>query len=170
MYIGTATWKWLLLVSGLVLLLMMLAYPFGYDQMAFMIGGEMTIKHGALPYRDFLDTKPPIIFFIYGISSLLFGHHEWSIRIFDVLFHIVTLSYFFSILKRTTGDEKLALGSVILYALFYVTGGYWMTAQAETFALLPSIAAFDLTERIVRKHPKEFILGICCGLLCAILF
>ena len=170
MYITYATWKWLLIGSGLALLVMMLAYPFGYDQGAFMVGGEMTVKHGAIPYRDFLDTKPPIIFFIYGISSLIFGHHEWSIRAFDILFQIASLFYFFKLLKRITGDEKLATTSVFLYALLYVTSGYWMTAQAETFALLPSLVAFDLTDRILGQNNRHFVLGIYAGLACAILF
>ena len=109
MHISYNTWTWLLIGAGLALLLCMLAYPFGYDQTVFMLGGEMTVKHGAIPYRDFLDTKPPIIFFIYGISSVIFGHHEWSIRAFDILFQIGSLFYFFKLLKRTTGDEKIAI-------------------------------------------------------------
>lgn len=170
MHISYTTWKWLLIGAGLALLLCMLAYPFGYDQAAFMVGGEMTVKHGAVPYRDFLDTKPPIIFIIYGISSVIFGHHEWSIRAFDILFQIGSLFYFFKLLKRMTGDEKFALASIFLYALFYVTGGYWMTAQAETFALLPALIAFDLTDRINQNNGKHFLYGIYSGLACAVLF
>ena len=174
MQISYSTWKWLLIGSGLVLLLMMLNYPFGYDQAAFMVGGELTMKHGAIPYKDFLDTKPPIIFIIYGVSSLIFGHHEWSIRVFDVLFQIASLFYFFKLLKRTIGDEKLAITSVFLYALLYVTSGYWMTAQAETFALLPSLIVFDLTDRVVSGvgsiRKSDFLLGLYGGLACAALF
>ncbi len=174
MNISAATWKWLLISTGLALLLMMLAYPFGYDQAAFMVGGEMTVKHGAIPYRDFLDTKPPIIFFIYGISSLIFGHHEWSIRAFDILFQIGSLFYFFKLLKRITGDQKLALSSVFLYVLFYVTSGYWMTAQAETFALLPTLVTFDMTDKIINSDSRgripDFLPGIYTGLACAVLF
>lgn len=170
MHISFSTWKWLLIGFGLTLLLMMLAYPFGYDQAAFMVGGEMTMKHRAIPYRDFIDTKPPVIFFLYGISSLIFGHHEWSVRAFDILFQIASLFYFFKLLRRMTGDERLAITSVFLYALFYVTSGYWMTAQAETFALLPALAAFDLTDRIIRDNKKHFLFGIYAGLVCAILF
>lgn len=125
----------------------MLAYPFGYDQSVFSVGGEMSIKHGAVTYRDFLDTKPPLVFTIYGISSVVFGHHEWSPRALDILFHIVTLFYFYRILRRTLRDERVALFSVVLYALFYATSGFWMTAQAETFALLPSLWIFSLSER-----------------------
>jgi hypothetical protein len=170
MHISYSTWKWLLIGSGLALLLMMLFYPFGYDQTVFMVGGELTVKHGAIPYRDFIDTKPPIIFLIYGISSVIFGHHEWSIRAFDILFQIASLFYFFTLLKRMTGDEKLALASIFLYTLFYVTSGFWMTAQAETFALLPTLIAFDLTDRILHRNTRLFLLGICAGIACAILF
>jgi hypothetical protein len=174
LHIRPTTWKWLLIGPGLLLLVMMLAYPFGYDQAVFMVGGEMTLKHGAIPYRDFLDTKPPIIFFIYGFSSVIFGHHEWSIRAFDILYQIVSLFYFFKILKRVTGDEKLALASIFLYVLFYVTSGYWMTAQAETFALLPALIAFDLTEKVRsikdENRSRNFILGLYAGIACAVLF
>ena len=181
MNISYRTWKWLLIGSGIAMLLMVLTYPFGYDQAAFMVGGEMTVKHGAIPYRDFIDTKPPAIFFIYGISSLIFGHHEWSIRAFDILFQIVSLFYFFKLIKRMTGDEKLALASAFLYSLFYVTSGYWMTAQAETFALLPALIVFDLTDKVVtgigvrgsgvgKIWKSNFFFGICSGLACAVLF
>ncbi|MDP4221526.1 MAG: glycosyltransferase family 39 protein [Bacteroidota bacterium] len=174
MHISSATWKWLLIGTGLALLLMMLAYPMGYDQAVFMVGGEMTLKHGAIPYRDFIDTKPPIIFLIYGISSLIFGHQEWSIRAFDILFQIGSLCYFYKLLKRTTGDEKLALGSAFLYVLFYVTSGYWMTAQAETFALLPSLLVFDLTDRVTNRtalhKTSDIVPGIYAGLAYTFLF
>ena len=170
MQISTHTWKWLLIGTGLALLAMMIAYPFGYDQMVFMLGGEMTVKHGAIPYRDFLDTKPPVIFFIYGIASTVFGHHEWSIRAFDALFQIAVLFYFFRTLRRLLKNENAALLTVFLYALIYAASGFWMTAQAEGFALLPSIILFDCTERSLQNDAKTLRLGVYAGLASAMLF
>ncbi|MEP7234200.1 MAG: glycosyltransferase family 39 protein [Ignavibacteriota bacterium] len=174
MNISAISWRWILICSGVLLLLMMLAFPFGYDQAAFMIGGEMTIKPGAIPYRDFLDTKPPVIFIIYGLASLLFGHHEWSIRAFDILFQIGTLLYFFKILSRISGDKKFALFSVLLYIVFYVSSGYWMTAQAETFAMLPSLIIFDLTDRTLKSSDQrsitQYATGLYAGVASAIVF
>ena len=147
----------------------MLAYPFGYDQAAFMVAGEMGIKHGAVTYRDFLDTKPPLIFVIYGLASVIFGHHEWSIRAFDILYHIASLLVLYKVFKRVLADETVAFASVILYVFFYVTSGYWMTAQAETFALLPAVLLFSATESAIRgKSPLKN--GLIAGLFAAILF
>ncbi len=158
-----------LIASAALLLLSMLAYPFGYDQAAFMVAGEMGIKHGAVTYRDFLDTKPPLIFVIYGLASLIFGHHEWSIRAFDILYHIASLFVLYKVFKRVLADETVAFTSVILYVFFYVTSGYWMTAQAETFALLPALLLFSATESAARgKSPLRN--GLIAGVFGAILF
>lgn len=147
----------------------MLAYPFGYDQAAFMVAGEMGIKHGAVTYRDFLDTKPPLIFVIYGLASVIFGHHEWSIRAFDILYHIASLLVLYKVFKRVLADETVAFASVILYVFFYATSGYWMTAQAETFAVLPALLLFSATESAVRgKFPLRN--GLIAGVFGAILF
>ncbi len=146
----------------------MLAYPFGYDQAAFMVAGEMGIKHGAVTYRDFLDTKPPLIFVIYGLASVIFGHHEWSIRAFDILYHIASMVVLYKVFKRVLADDTVAFASVILYVFFYVTSGYWMTAQAETFALLPALLLFSATESAVRgKSPLKngLIAGVCGAVL-----
>src|SRR3954469_10691249 len=37
--------------------------------------------HGALPYRDFFDHKPPLIYGWYGVSFLLFGENVLAPRI-----------------------------------------------------------------------------------------
>ena len=70
MNISNETWNWLLIGSGLLLLLMMLAYPLGYDELLFMIGGEMTVKRGAICYRDFLDTH----------IELYAGSYPWMVN------------------------------------------------------------------------------------------
>src|SRR5690348_10558170 len=124
----------ILVFFGGILLLTMVAYPFGYDQAVYAVGGEMIVKQGAITYRDFLDTKPPVIFLIYAGASYLFGHHESSIRVFDILFQVCSLCYFYRILLRTIKDRDIAFISVFLYVLLYTTGGYWNTCEAETFA------------------------------------
>ena len=153
-----------------VLLACMLAFPFGYDQSVFAVGGEAVLKVGAFPGRDILDTKPPIIFFIYSLSSVIFGHHQWSIRALDIIYHLVTLTYFYAILKRVIGDEKKCAATIALYTLFYVTSGYWMTAQAESFAFLPSIIIFDLAIRFESKECDTKFLFLSSGLTAACLF
>ena len=155
----------------LMLILTTLFYPYGYDQTVFSIGGEMLLRHGAVPFRDFLDTKPPLIFLIYGIASFLFGHHEWSIRLLDALYHIGSLYYFYRLLVRTTSNENVAFGSVTMYAALYFVSTFIMVGQVESFALLPTLILYDISERTgqhSRPIGRGIIAGICTTILIAL--
>src|SRR5439155_5278907 len=122
-----------------VILLGLLSFPLGYDQAIFQIGGEMILRHGSIPFRDFLEIKQPLIFYIYSAAIFIFGNHEWSIRAFDILYHLGTLFIFYRLLRKIYSDERVATISVILYALYYIGGGFWYTAQTESFAFLPTL-------------------------------
>lgn len=161
------TTKVLLIIVGALLLAMMLFYPPGYDQAAFNVGGELVFKKGAVPYRDFLDTKPPFIFYIYGFALWVFGHHDWSIRAFDIIYHFFTLFFFFKLVKKWSGNETAAYVSTFFYVILYTASGYWATAQAETFALLPSLLIINATEK-ARRHECNNWDGILIG-LCAVI-
>jgi len=159
-----------LIASGAMLVVMMLFYPFGYDQAAFSVGGDMVLKNGAVPFRDFLDTKPPFIFYIYSVALFIFGHHDWSIRAFDILFHFAALFYFYKVLVSVLKNEDHALLSCFLYVILYTTSGYWMTAQAETFAIIPSVVIFYHTERFLSGKGKLFGNALAIGLASTTLF
>jgi 4-amino-4-deoxy-L-arabinose transferase-like glycosyltransferase len=150
----------------------MLAYPFGYDQGAFAVGGEMILHKGAIVYRDILDTKPPGIFLIYALSSLLFGHHEWSIRALDAIYILCTAFYFYKIVLKALADQGLALTAATLLVLTHVTSGFWMTAQAESFSILPSLVICQMTLELRGKLSSRGALwrGTLAGLAAASLF
>jgi hypothetical protein len=159
-----------LIASGAMLLVLMLFYPFGYDQAAFSVGGDMVLKNGAVPLSDFLDTKPPFIFYIYSIALFIFGHHDWSIRAFDILFHFVALFYFYKVLVSVLKNEDHALLSCFIYVILYTTSGYWMTAQAETFAFIPSVVIFYHAERFLSGKGKMLGNALAIGIASTTLF
>ena len=140
---GLPLWVMALAWFALLMLVATIFYPFGYDQAVFSV--EMVMK-SAVPYRDFLDTKPPLIFYIYGSAIWIFGRHEWSIHLFDVFFQLGSAFYFFRILRSKLSIE-IALLSVSLTLILYSGSGFWMTAEAESFALLPSLILLDMTLR-----------------------
>ncbi len=117
---------------------MMLFLPPGSDIYIFSTGGKM-ILDGKIPYKDFIDSKPPGIFYLYAGIHWIFGQELVSVRIFDVLYHIVSLSFFYLLLKWYLNDTRIASLSVLIYALWYVSSGIWSTAQSESFALLPTL-------------------------------
>jgi len=134
-------------ITILILLCGMLAFPLGHDQSIFQLGGNMIFKQGAIPYRDFLELKQPLIFYIYGFTNWMFGDHEWSVRLFDIFYHCITLYFFYRLLRKVYQDERIALFSIVLYTLYYTGSGYWMTSQTESFALLPTLL---ITEAILK--------------------
>jgi hypothetical protein len=147
----------------------MILYPFCYDHAKAAVGGEMAFKKGAVAYSDFIDTRSQMIFWIYGFSTFLFGHHEWALRAFDILYQIASLLIFYIVLRRFLKSEGVAFLSVIIYSLLYVTGGIDNTALVETFAFLPSIMVLYLTERSLEEnHALKF--GVYSGLFAGILF
>lgn len=148
----------------------MLFYPFGYDQAAFSVGGDMILRNGAVPFRDFLDTKPPFIFYLYSTALFVFGHHDWSIRAFDALFHFAALYYFYHVLLNLLQDKDTAILSCFLYVILYTSSGYWATAQAETFAIIPSIAIFYHSERFLSGKGKIYSNAIAIGVFAMVLF
>jgi len=149
-------------------LALMIFYPFCYDHAKFAVGGEMAIKHGAIAYYDFIDTAQQFIFWIYGMSLFIFGHHEWAIRAFDILYHVVALFIFYRVLRRFLRDETVAVATVIIYCLLYVTGGIDNTALVETFAFLPSIMILYYTERGIEEN-NAVKYGVYSGLWAGIL-
>jgi len=161
--------KWTLALALLAALMLvaMIFYPFGYDQAVFSVGGELVLKKAALPWHDFLDTKPPLIFYLYSLSLAVFGHHEWSPRAFDILYQIAAGYYFYRILRREF-DANFSLLTVTLTMVLYAGSGFWMTAQAESFALLSSILIIDATQRYARGK-SALATGLLAGLAALVL-
>lgn len=160
-------WVIAIAIIALLMLLATIFYPFGYDQAVFSTAGEMILR-GAAPYRDFLDTKPPLIFYIYAFAIGIFGQHEWSVRAFDIIYQLVSAFYFFRILRRRLSVD-ISLTAVSLTVILYAASGFWMTAQAESFALLPSLFIVDVTIRVYERHSKSFYFGLLAGTAAVVL-
>lgn len=145
----------------------MVSFPFGYDQAVFMVGGEKIIEESAIPYRDFIDTKPPVVFYLYSLAYALFGHNAWGIRILDVLCQLVACFLLYRLIRDWLANETLGIIGALIYALQYNSMGYWMTAQAEGFAVPLMILLVDRTRKLDTKAIRD---GAICGLILAIIF
>lgn len=139
MSIEQRRWKPILWSAVGILLISMLAFPLGFDQAIFEVGGAAVGLRGAIPFRDFLELKQPLIFYVYSLATLLFGRHEWAPRLLDALYHAGSLYIFYRLLRRSSGSEPLALLTVFLYTISYVGSGFWMTMEPESYALLPQL-------------------------------
>lgn len=160
-------WAIALAFIAVLMLLATLFYPFGYDQAVFSTAGEMILR-GAVPYRDFLDTKQPLIFYFYAAAIGIFGQHEWSSHAFDIIYQFAAAFYFFRILRRNLSVD-ISLAAVSLTIILYAASGFWMTAQAESFALLPSLLIVDVTVRAYERPSRGVYYGLLAGAAAVVL-
>lgn len=74
-------------LAAIVYALPSLAYPFARDHPVHWYIGRQLLE-GEMPYVSAVSTKPPAVFLVHALSLLLFGDHQWSIRVIDLAFVI----------------------------------------------------------------------------------
>jgi 4-amino-4-deoxy-L-arabinose transferase-like glycosyltransferase len=92
---------------------------------------------GEMPYRDIIDHKPPIVYFLYNAAFKMFGANYTAVRGFSALYVILIMVSVFFTAKRIFGGRAAYFAS----ALFSVFQGsvvfQAINANTELFLLLP---------------------------------
>ena len=158
--------QYLFIVSFILLALIL---PFYYihgflstDESGFMFIGD-TINHGSIPYKDFIDIKPPGIFYLNALVFFLFGKSFYASRI--LLYIINALSaliiYF---LGKDLWDKHIGQLSSILFLIGVynpLIGGYFvLTEQYMVFFGLLGIFIFFKFHNWRYLVPVGFFFGI----------
>src|ERR1700720_427537 len=60
-------------VSALTRMVVVRTTIVNHDQVSYIVG-SWELLHGRLPYTDFADNKPPLIYVYYAAAQLLAGH------------------------------------------------------------------------------------------------
>lgn len=151
----------LTVVGAAILLFPTIFWPFDYDQGTFAYGGS-AILHGAKPYIDFWDIKPPNIFYTYATAFAIFGNSVQAIRIFDYLNALLTVALIvalaFRLWKNTPWRLFSAVFASLIYVIQYYIFGHWDTAQAETYCVPLVLAALLLVVPRRAKFESERLL------------
>ncbi|MDD5557304.1 MAG: glycosyltransferase family 39 protein [bacterium] len=159
---------WALAALSAVILLPTLLYPHGRDQGMFAYAGRLVLD-GAVPFRDFWDTKPPGIYYLYALSEILFGGSMASIRILDLAAQVATAAVIFPIaLRVSAGRAGAAFAAGLIYVLAFASTGWWHTAQPDAFLNLPAALAVLIVLRSLDDARPLPLFG--AGLLLAVVF
>ncbi|MEO5928845.1 MAG: glycosyltransferase family 39 protein [Candidatus Kapaibacterium sp.] len=155
---------WIVAGIGIALLLLPLLYfPIGPDQGAFFISAQRILR-GAVYYHDVIDVKPPAIHYLYAGVIALFGPREGSIALFDFLLQCATCWLMIALVRKVSGDDRLAILYAALYVILYVGMNFQNIAQPESFTGLISLAMVRLL--LYRRTPIGYLLiGALGGLL-----
>jgi hypothetical protein len=111
-------WLAILIAGELVLAQRQLYVGLGFDESYFLYEG-WAVNHHLVPYRDFTEFKPPVLFWMNGLAQKLFGvqgaHYRWMF----VLLLVLSTGSLFLVLCRRGAVRPLAFlaAAAVAYAL-----------------------------------------------------
>src|SRR5580692_2208103 len=108
-WIRSAPFVWiaLLIVGEIILARRQQATPSGFDESYFVWEG-WAVNHHLVPYRDFIEFKPPVVFWMNGLALRLFGASGFGFRWLFVLSLVLATVLLFVVLCRRGSDRALA--------------------------------------------------------------
>lgn len=146
-----------------LLLIPIVFFPPGGDAALYYESGQKILHEGAVHYRDIVDVKPPLIYYIYAAAAAVFGSHVTSFRILDYLIQLGIASAIGLVISRYIG-RTTGLVAAVIYSVFYTAQSYNGTATTESWvgALAVPMLALQLRRRGVRD---AVIIGALAGVL-----
>ncbi len=145
-----------------------IVYPFGRDQGLYHYVGREWFN-GALPYRDVMDQKTPVIYLLYGFAYAVFGEHMWAIRLLELVWVFVMGG----LLARAVAPrgEPVATGvrgatTLGLCILYFGVLGFWDTAQCEVWYVGLAIASLAVVRQDPHRVRAPLLAGLFAGLAC----
>jgi hypothetical protein len=142
-------------------------YPLTRDQGIYAYIADL-MMHGGSPFRDAWELKPPAVFFVYWSAFLLVGRSEFALRLFDVLYTLLSAAAVAGLAWQSFRDRRIAALSGWLYAFcYYFLVHFHSMATPEAFMTPFLVASVYGMVRGVRRRQILwlFISGIAAGLV-----
>lgn len=117
-----------------------LGYPVGGWDIPTYSYVASVIREGGVPYRDAWDLKSPGIFFAHAIGQAILGTSPVGIRVFDLLWQLVTAVLVAQLAGLVCREGRAGLLAGWLYLLTYFARNGWDWAQPDSLVSLPLAA------------------------------
>ncbi len=133
----------------------LLTQPYGRDQAGYLyIGNEMA--HGAKPYSDWWENKPPLLLYSYAAMTWWWGTSAVTVNLTDLLLALCTATLLYILLARAADRPTAALG-VLLYSVYahpmlLSKRSFYLAAQPESFIQPLSVLAMLLGYLAVQRR------------------
>lgn len=153
----------IILVASILTLFLIVFLPIGSDQSIFLRAAQVML-HGGTLYKDYIDIKPPLIYYLYLIPASLPINSVIAVRIFDILYQAVFLILFYKVMMRLTKESLISAITTFLYAVFYVVQEFPNLGEGETFTNLPLLLILSvLISKDQLRFRGLFFIGVCVG-------
>ncbi|MDD5492424.1 MAG: glycosyltransferase family 39 protein [bacterium] len=126
------------------------------------------MQQGNMPYRDIMTFVSPGIFFLYSFCFAIIGETVKDIRLFTMLFLVITLAVFYYLSRRLLGIAAAIAASLAFIFLIVDPGLLACMSNRETFMLLPILLSFLCLELGLSTGRRRWFVIV--GLLNALAF
>lgn len=145
-------------------LLPVVFFPLSGDLSVFWQGAKCILDGGTI-YKDWIDIKPPLIYYLLAGVRFIFGSSEMSVRLFDFLYQFIAAIFLARVAERILKTEWIGAMSGIFYSITYVTQSYSNTAQVETMIALPMVGVMYFHLYGGKKFINYALLGLLVGII-----
>jgi len=158
---------YLFLAAGVILLFPIIFFPITTDLAIFIQSGQI-ISEGGKPYVDFIDIKPPAVYYLFSLVYSLLGNSEFALRLLDFFIQFVTGFLLYHLIKSKTGNTTWAGLSFLFYAVTYTVLAHNQTMQIESW--IPLLSLFMVKTAVTENNRKSrlILLGVLAGLITAL--
>ena len=136
-----------LLVCGVTAIPVLLYIPFLNEPLmrdeGFYASVAQAMDHGAVPYQDAFDNKPPMIFAWYNASFHLFGENVLAPRLLVSLLLSGATALLYLHARILFGDARKALVAAAAFSLSFSIAVFETNANTEYF-MVPFVVAMGL--------------------------
>ena len=137
---------------------------FGHDEQYFVWCG-WSITKGLIPYRDFSEYKPPLVFLTHALAFALHGFRDLQFRWFFLYFPLASLiSLYLAMLTRKI-DKLGALALVLAIVHLFVGYQFHDTALSDTESIGLTYYFFGVACLIARTRLGDKLKAVGVGLL-----
>jgi 4-amino-4-deoxy-L-arabinose transferase-like glycosyltransferase len=146
-----------------LLVLPLLFLPLGFDFSVFFAGGK-TIANGGKLYVDFIDIKPPLVYYIFTVLYFLFKNNTFLYQLANFLFFFLTVILTFEVAKYIFKNKFVIFFSPIPMIMFVASFNYNYIFELELFFNLILVLSALLLFQKLNSLLTAILLGVLSGL------
>ncbi|MEE8408528.1 MAG: glycosyltransferase family 39 protein [Myxococcota bacterium] len=131
-----------------------LAYPHGADTATFAYVGRVWTE-GVWPYSGAVDQKPPAIYLLHALATVLFGGGPWVIRLLEIAAVLGCGWLVGKIVAREDEPTEGGIAALLMAGFYYICFDFWETGESEIWQALFLVASWAVLAH--RKTPRRLL-------------
>jgi hypothetical protein len=104
----------------------------GWGDEGYFVWCGSQLAKGLVPYRDFMEFKPPFVFLTYALALKLYGFADFGFRTFFTYFPLLSVLALQASLLTRRIDKVLAMGLSLALIHLWVTHAFHDSALSDT--------------------------------------